>query len=778
MRQVTCLAVAVVLFAACRDNSPLQQNQPTLNALIVDGAHSGNQDFFFLPPLVANPAGSANYDAGKFNAFLSPFVEVCELNANPILIPTTDCKTGPLVFGPARMSVDPAGEQYLLNWDTKSSVLDATRFYRISVRGSARGTALGFLDVDPVLGGMKNVKTGDVVAFQDGRTLPIKVRIEQGAFGSGNATDRVEQVVPNVLPPTGFDVTTNTGFAGAHFSNGWLPAGFDQVVVIIERIPVNDGGSETSCLQSGLEELEGCYRFRTDPDLHGLGPDGTDLLFQIPVIAGVCFEFPSDVGHDNGHPFELHRREEVRGILVGPAQPLEEEPAPFLRCDGFGATPPSIGAAFRSGRIGDIARAGLYAVTHAIGRVIQPAALHAVDLGAGGSTNEFSRFGYARRAAMAVTAGDGASAPAGSTIDAAVQLQSSHHDETFAVAGQSVTFTVTGGGGTVSTPTCSEGTSCAATTNSDGNADVTWRLGTGVNTIQVTTGYVTNSPQTITATGTAALLSSYEVATGGPFALAASTGFVRDVAPCSAGNVVLGGGTQVIGEGTQDFNTRMQESAPGIVNANDNLWLVSIDNEDASAHNVRIFATCASSPPGYEVVTTDAVVPAGGFTRGAPQCSAGKVVLGGGAQVAGEGTSDFNTRIQESAPGTVGAANQTSVWLTSVRNEDNAQHTVRLFAVCAYPIAGYEVVGGSATALAAGGGFNRNTVQCPAGKVIVGGGAQVVGEGTANFNTRLQESAPGTVGAANETSVWLVSMKNLDAAAHTVRFFAVCGTSA
>jgi hypothetical protein len=504
MRQLTCLAVVVVLFAGCRDNSPLQQNQPTsLNALIFDGAHSdGNKDFFFLPPLVSNPTGSPNFDAGKFNSHLAPFVEVCELRDNPILVPTTDCNMAkPLVFSPARMSLDAGSEQYQANWDTKSSILDATRFYRITVRGAARGTALGFVDVDPVLGGMKNVKTGEIVAFQDGRTLPIKVRIEQGAFGSGNASDRVEQVVPNIITGGTLDITTNTGFAGARFANGWLPLGIDQVVVIIERIPVHNGRKETSCLNIGLEELEGCYRFRTDPDLHGLGVDGTDLLFRIPVIAGVCFQLPG-AGSENGPPFALHRREEIRGVLIGPAEELEDVSAPFLRCDGFGATPPSVGAAFRSGRLGDIAKAGLFAVTHAIGRLIQPRALHAVDFGAGGSTNEFSRFGYARRAAMSVTSGDGATATAGSTIQAAVQVRGSHHDLTPPVVGQSVTFTVTGGGGTVSTESCNEGTSCPATTNSDGTAGVTWRLGLGVNTIQVTTNYVTNSPQTITATGT------------------------------------------------------------------------------------------------------------------------------------------------------------------------------------------------------------------------------------------------------------------------------------
>src|SRR6266545_1397449 len=278
MRHLTCCIAAVAVLAACRDDSPVQPSQiPSLNALISDGAHSsGNKDFFFLPPLVSSPVGSPNYDAGKFNPRLSPIAEVCELAADPSIVTGTDCKNSARVFGPIAMSLDASNQQYQINWDTKASLLNLTSFYRIIVRGAQRGTPLGFLDVDPITGGMKNVKTGDIFVFQDGRTLPINVRIEQGAFGSSNASDQVEQVVPNVLPATGLDVTTNTGFAGAHFTNGWLPPGFDQVVVIIERIPVNDGGSESSCLQSGLEELEGCYRFRTDPDLHGLGSDGED----------------------------------------------------------------------------------------------------------------------------------------------------------------------------------------------------------------------------------------------------------------------------------------------------------------------------------------------------------------------------------------------------------------------------------------------------------------------------------------------------------------------
>src|SRR5215472_12990204 len=70
-------------------------------------------------------------------------------------------------------------------------------------------------------------------------------------------------------------------------------------------------------------------------------------------------------------------------------------------------------------------------------------------------------------------------------------------------------------------------------------------------------------------------------------------------------------------------------------------------------------------------------------------------------------------------------------------------------------IGGYQVVE-KAVSLPAG-GFVRQTALCPAGKVVFGGGAAVVGAGSANFGTELQESEPGTVGGA---SLWLAAVSN------------------
>src|SRR2546425_4793478 len=203
------VAAATVLSIACREQQPLQPPVRGPAALISDGAHCimvgttcepGNPDFFFLPPLVADPSSNPNFDVGQFNAALSPVVEVCTLTGDPSGGSPVDCMMSGgnpvLVFGPVTMALDLTSQQYTRDWDTSlPQPLVATNFYRIIVRGAPRGTALGFLDIDPVDKGVKNVRTGEVIQFQDGRTLPIKVRIEQRAYCKNLNTDCVAKTV-------------------------------------------------------------------------------------------------------------------------------------------------------------------------------------------------------------------------------------------------------------------------------------------------------------------------------------------------------------------------------------------------------------------------------------------------------------------------------------------------------------------------------------------------------------------------------------------------------
>lgn len=187
-KRVLALTFVVYALQACADS------QPTLPALtdasqflIVDGAHSsGNPEFFFLPPLVPDPSGHPNFDPGAFDATLSPVVEICELVpagevcvGGPVLATfTTTSGSGAEVV---RLG-EPDAEHYIVNWHTDAFDLNPEVMYRITVL--VEGTVLGYADVDVVGTGrdLKSVATGEFIGLVDGRTLPIKFRIEQGAL--------------------------------------------------------------------------------------------------------------------------------------------------------------------------------------------------------------------------------------------------------------------------------------------------------------------------------------------------------------------------------------------------------------------------------------------------------------------------------------------------------------------------------------------------------------------------------------------------------------------
>ena len=71
--------LALVALAGCSGVDSTEPNSPSLLSpayVITDGAHLGNRDFFFLPPMVANPSGNAQYEAGAFNPDLKPVVTI------------------------------------------------------------------------------------------------------------------------------------------------------------------------------------------------------------------------------------------------------------------------------------------------------------------------------------------------------------------------------------------------------------------------------------------------------------------------------------------------------------------------------------------------------------------------------------------------------------------------------------------------------------------------------------------------------------------------------
>ena len=151
---------------------------------IVDGTHVlGNQNFFFLPPLVPDPSRHPSFDAEAFDPSLSPVVEICQTDGEQCLDPQDQTNGFPLRSGVELpyVTLSLEEEHYQVNWHTHLFVLDDESLYRIRV--FVDDFELGYADVDVVRSGreLKNVNTGQSIALLRGRTLPIKFRIQMGA---------------------------------------------------------------------------------------------------------------------------------------------------------------------------------------------------------------------------------------------------------------------------------------------------------------------------------------------------------------------------------------------------------------------------------------------------------------------------------------------------------------------------------------------------------------------------------------------------------------------
>ena len=181
--RMIAVAVAGMLAAACTDSqTPTAVGLEEPLASLSDANHtSGNPHFFFLPPMVQHPRPFN----GAFDNTLAPVVDICELDL-------TGACVGPVAhFATARRHdrgnserVRRDGNHYHVNWHTRRFHLDPAKFYRICV--SVGPNALGHADVDVLRHGRgrRNVDRDQFVPLENGSTLPIKFRIEEGALAA------------------------------------------------------------------------------------------------------------------------------------------------------------------------------------------------------------------------------------------------------------------------------------------------------------------------------------------------------------------------------------------------------------------------------------------------------------------------------------------------------------------------------------------------------------------------------------------------------------------
>lgn len=504
MRHFSPLPFAALVFAlGCGDQPVTAPDSGSRGPRfgISDGAHSGGNDgFFFLPPVVKEPVGNPEYKDEGFHGGMKPHVRIWALpSAAPCLGSDPPFKD----FAPEQILV--ADEKYHVNWDTKEKPLVDGVVYRIVV--CVGDVLLGYADVEHASNRaeLKNINTDEFVALVDGRTLPIKFRIETGAlcqFDDVCTSTFVDKDIGGTF------YATDQG-AAIDFSPSVLPV---DVVVTIERIPVPPGApcvGVAAVTSAVFQQWEGCYRITTSPDIAAFGGfQGPTETNPARAIVAVCIEpgVPASV-RDN---LVLHKFDADGDPAVQRPEPVVP---PFaFPCEGFEGTPSVEGA------LTGFARDAFGVLASAFTRLVGPRPLYAVDGGLGcilAFGDALSTFFWG----LPVTAEASSAITQETLIGTAVPIVPQVTVLTFhadapvegeplnePVAGVPVRFTVTAGGGTLRDAGGAPQNSVDVLTTPDGLAKLptgwVWEVGStvGTNTVVASGPFVNaDSPPTFTA---------------------------------------------------------------------------------------------------------------------------------------------------------------------------------------------------------------------------------------------------------------------------------------
>ena len=383
MKRLAMVFLLSMLVVGCRDR-PTVTAPPGATGGIVAHTSGGGQDganpyFFFLPPLgdKEDPRDRDEHrshrdrELREFNPALQPVVRVFRLPAGA----ADGCTfTGAPVYEHVA-SVERRKEHYQVEWSTRASHLVSGASYRICVFGSTAGQVLGFLDVEPVSGGMRLHRKHDTYLFRDDRTLPIKFRIEMGALC---APDALECGAAGTVTATGSDVTLPSGHAAVSVPAGAVKQGDVVTIVVEKQAPPYGTGTAAECLPTGfgLEQSKGCYHFRTEPA-------------NYQFLTDVRVEFCVDPGDLDPNSLAVYKYDGEAPEQLPWADPTHIDCTGFvaLNADGTPAPPSFAASLWRGARL-------LFANPFAP-RPLYAAMMFATPKGLGGLAGSFSDFGGA-----------------------------------------------------------------------------------------------------------------------------------------------------------------------------------------------------------------------------------------------------------------------------------------------------------------------------------------------------------------------------------------------
>jgi hypothetical protein len=455
------LLVAVLGVAACRDAvAPRALTPPDPAAVIVDGAHnSGNDDVFFLPPLVDNPSSAPGFG--------DPEQLGLPVNIKINCLSHTATSACPNFNFPPSAVKSSSDAHYMVNWDTKTPGVDPGDVYRVEIHIGDK--TLAWADVFLVPNGNpKNVATQGDIPLPDGRTLPIKIRIEKGwdCTNRSNKSQCATQVVPNVaVDGSGSTIVQFAGTdaepaGGGRFYDGWIPysdncqpgspscvpTGTPVVVTIEDQTSLLNASGATCSLKDAsgkpvtkmltqlgtgdAQHAGRCVKFTTNPKFQ----------FAKRVDVAVCVESPTPtqqlLKYDIG---------ETPRFLQNVFFPIVCEPSTVGSTTRSRSANPAINYALNT-----LSRAG-----HALSEFFTPKSAYAIHLGVGGlippggNGGGFSFVAPAEPYTESVVGEYQQTAVVNTSVPGPQSRITTVHPSSAPAVGQSVRCAITGGGGSL-----------------------------------------------------------------------------------------------------------------------------------------------------------------------------------------------------------------------------------------------------------------------------------------------------------------------------------------
>ena len=237
-------------------------------------------------------------------------------------------------------------------------------------------------------------------------------------------------------------------------------------------------------------------------------------------------------------------------------------------------------------------------------------------------------------------------------------------------------------------------------------------------------------------------LSGYEVITQSTVSDSSSVKSIT--AECPAGKMVIGGGARIFGNIS---GTALTTSGPQGPPDQPTEWFATAlevaPNSDDWGLRVDVF--CATVPD-YEVVTQSTVSDSSSVKSITTECPAGKMVIGGGARIFG---SISGTALTTSGPD--GPTSQPTEWFATALEvaPNSGDWGLRADVFCA-TVPGYEVVTQSTGSDSSS--AKSMTAECPAEKMVIGGGARIFGSIS---GTALTTSGPD--GPTSQPTEWFAT---------------------